>query len=76
MTTKLYPLYCQIQEMIRENERAPEMERLELQEFNLDVEEQKRLDVIMQQEVTRVMHAYRNDCNGSFCLFVLRSLRL
>ncbi|XP_053188578.1 cilia- and flagella-associated protein 43-like [Scomber japonicus] len=43
-----------IQEMIRENERAPEMERLELQEFNLDVEEQKRLDVIMQQEVTRV----------------------
>lgn len=61
-------LYCQIQEMIRENEKAPEMERLELQEFNLDVEEQKRLNVIMEQEVTRVIHAHKNECNGSFLL--------
>ncbi|KAM7408596.1 hypothetical protein PAMA_002353 [Pampus argenteus] len=43
-----------IQEMIRENEKAPENERLELQEFNLDVEEQKRLDAMVEQEVTRV----------------------
>ncbi|XP_042289784.1 cilia- and flagella-associated protein 43 isoform X1 [Thunnus maccoyii] len=43
-----------IQEMIRENEKAPEIERLELQEFNLDVEEQKRLDAMAEQEVSRV----------------------
>ncbi|KAM7385486.1 hypothetical protein PAMP_001568 [Pampus punctatissimus] len=43
-----------IQEMIRENEKVPENERLEIREFNLDVEEQKRLDAMVEQEVTRV----------------------
>ncbi|XP_010742471.3 cilia- and flagella-associated protein 43 isoform X1 [Larimichthys crocea] len=43
-----------IQEMINENETLPENERLELWEFNLDVEEQKRLDAMVQEEVTRV----------------------
>lgn len=69
MRTKLCPLYCQIQEMIRENEKAPEIERLELQEFNLDVEEQKRLDAMMEQEVTRVIHTHKNECNGYLILF-------
>ena len=69
MRTKLCPLYRQIQEMIRENEKAPEIERLELQDFNLDVEEQKRLDAMAEQEVTRVMHTHKNECNVSLILF-------
>ncbi|XP_049456039.1 cilia- and flagella-associated protein 43 isoform X1 [Epinephelus fuscoguttatus] len=40
-----------IQEMMRENENDPDAERLEQQEFNLNIEEQKRLE---EQEVTRV----------------------
>ncbi|XP_062319806.1 cilia- and flagella-associated protein 43 [Osmerus eperlanus] len=43
-----------IQGMMRENESLPDMERLEPQEFNLDVEEQKRLQAEGEQEVTRV----------------------
>ncbi|XP_018552334.1 LOW QUALITY PROTEIN: cilia- and flagella-associated protein 43 [Lates calcarifer] len=43
-----------IQEMMRENENLPDIERLEQQEFNLDVEEQKRLEAMVEQEVTRV----------------------
>uniref|UniRef100_UPI003AAA87D7 cilia- and flagella-associated protein 43 n=1 Tax=Centroberyx gerrardi TaxID=166262 RepID=UPI003AAA87D7 len=43
-----------IQEMMRENENLPDIERLEQQEFNLDVEEQRRLEAKGQQEVTRV----------------------
>ncbi|XP_054455755.1 cilia- and flagella-associated protein 43 [Anoplopoma fimbria] len=43
-----------IQEMMRENENLPDIERLEQQEFNLDVEEQRRLEAMMEQEVTRV----------------------
>ncbi|XP_028458704.1 cilia- and flagella-associated protein 43 isoform X2 [Perca flavescens] len=43
-----------IQEMMRENENLPDIERLEQQEFNLDVEEQRRLEDMVQQEVTRV----------------------
>ncbi|KAL0964460.1 hypothetical protein UPYG_G00324140 [Umbra pygmaea] len=45
-----------IQAMIRENETLPEMEKLEVQEFNLDVEEQKRLQAVGVQEVTRVQN--------------------
>ena len=41
---------------MRENESLPDMERLEPQEFNLDVEEQKRLQAEGEQEVTRVRH--------------------
>ncbi|XP_070772213.1 cilia- and flagella-associated protein 43 [Enoplosus armatus] len=43
-----------IQEMMRENENLPDIERLEQQEFNLDVEEQKRLEATVEQEVTLV----------------------
>ncbi|XP_031694958.1 cilia- and flagella-associated protein 43 [Anarrhichthys ocellatus] len=43
-----------IQEMMRENENLPDIERLEQQEFNLDVEEQRRLEATVEQEVTRV----------------------
>lgn len=46
--------------MMRENENLPDIERLEQQEFNLDVEEQKRLEAMVEQEVTRVMHTYTN----------------
>ncbi|XP_017552052.1 cilia- and flagella-associated protein 43 isoform X1 [Pygocentrus nattereri] len=43
-----------IQVMMRENESLPDMEKLEQQEFNLDVEEQKRLQAEGEQEVIRV----------------------
>ncbi|XP_034407920.1 cilia- and flagella-associated protein 43 [Cyclopterus lumpus] len=43
-----------IQEMMRENENLPDIDRLEQQEFNLNVEEQKRLEAMVEQEVTRV----------------------
>ncbi|XP_061767585.1 cilia- and flagella-associated protein 43 isoform X2 [Nerophis ophidion] len=43
-----------IQEMIRENERVPEMERLELKEFNVDDEKQRRHDAMMEEEVATV----------------------
>ncbi|KAM3606934.1 uncharacterized protein V6R79_025898 [Siganus canaliculatus] len=43
-----------IQEMMRENENLPDIERLEHQEFNLNVEEQKNLEAMVDQEVTRV----------------------
>lgn len=43
---------------MRENESLPDMERLEPQEFNLDVEEQKRLQAEGEQEVTRVRHTH------------------
>ncbi|XP_074532554.1 cilia- and flagella-associated protein 43 isoform X2 [Halichoeres trimaculatus] len=43
-----------IQEMIRDNETLPDIERLELHEFNLDVEEQRRLEAMVQQEVIKV----------------------
>lgn len=40
--------------MMLENESLPEMEKLEQQEFNLDVEEQQRLQAEADQEITRV----------------------
>ncbi|XP_059215696.1 cilia- and flagella-associated protein 43 isoform X2 [Centropristis striata] len=43
-----------VQEMMRENENVPDIERLEQQEFNLDVEEQRRLVAMVEQEVTQV----------------------
>ncbi|KFQ10494.1 WD repeat-containing protein 96, partial [Leptosomus discolor] len=44
----------QIQKMIRENEQVPDIEKLEQQEFNLDVEEQERAQAEAEQEVARV----------------------
>ncbi|XP_073337399.1 cilia- and flagella-associated protein 43 [Pagrus major] len=43
-----------IQEMMRENDNLPDIERLEQREFNLDVEEQRRLEAMVEQEVVRV----------------------
>ncbi|XP_063047759.1 cilia- and flagella-associated protein 43 isoform X2 [Engraulis encrasicolus] len=43
-----------IQVMMRENATLPDMERLEQQEFNLDVAEKKRLQAEGEQEVQRV----------------------
>lgn len=42
--------------MMRENEILPDIERLEQREFNLDVEEQGRLEAMVEQEVVRVNH--------------------
>jgi len=51
----------QIKAMMEENESLADMEKLEQQEFNLDVEEQQRLQLEGEQEVTRVnnMTVYR-----------------
>ncbi len=50
----------QIKAMMQENESLPDMEKLEHQEFNLDVEEQQRMQLEGKQEVTRVnMAIYR-----------------
>jgi len=51
----------QIKAMMEENESLADMEKLEQQEFNLDVEEQQRLQLEGEQEVTRVnnMNVYR-----------------
>lgn len=43
-----------IQDMMRENESIPESERLEEKEFNLDVDEQKRLEALVEEEALRV----------------------
>ncbi|KYO40613.1 cilia- and flagella-associated protein 43 isoform A [Alligator mississippiensis] len=43
-----------IQEMMHENEQVPEIEKLDQQEFNLDAEEQERLQLESEQEVARV----------------------
>ncbi|XP_061545392.1 cilia- and flagella-associated protein 43 isoform X1 [Phycodurus eques] len=43
-----------IQEMILENESVPEIERLELKEFNVDDDRQKMHDAMVEEEVSRV----------------------
>ncbi|XP_061824300.1 cilia- and flagella-associated protein 43 [Nerophis lumbriciformis] len=54
LTEKMEEIRHVIQEMIRENESVPEMERLELKEFNVDDEKQRRNDVMMEEEVATV----------------------
>lgn len=53
-----YSLYLflkkQIQKMMHENEQVPDIEKLEQQEFNLDIEEQERAQAEAEQEVARV----------------------
>lgn len=49
--------------MMQENESLPDMEKLEQQEFNLDVEEQKRLQAEGEQEVARVTSAFILQCS-------------
>lgn len=39
---------------MRENENLLDIERLTEEEFNLDVEEQRRLEAMVEQEVSRV----------------------
>ncbi|KAG7463025.1 hypothetical protein MATL_G00190910 [Megalops atlanticus] len=43
-----------IQAMMRENETLPDMEKLEPQEFNLDIDQQKRLQAEGDEEVNKV----------------------
>ncbi|XP_056208362.1 cilia- and flagella-associated protein 43 isoform X1 [Falco biarmicus] len=43
-----------IQKMMHENEQVPDIEKLEQQEFNLDLEEQERAQAEAEQEVARV----------------------
>ncbi|XP_009867672.1 PREDICTED: WD repeat-containing protein 96, partial [Apaloderma vittatum] len=43
-----------IQKMMHENEQVPDIEKLEHQEFNLDIEEQQRAQAEAEQEVARV----------------------
>lgn len=54
LRTNIKVLRDTIQTMMLENESLPEMEQLEQQEFNLDVEEQQRLQTEAEQEITRV----------------------
>ncbi|KFW70219.1 WD repeat-containing protein 96, partial [Pygoscelis adeliae] len=53
-----YSLYLflkkQIQKMMHENEQVPDIEKLEQEEFNLDIEEQERAQAEAEQEVARV----------------------
>ncbi|XP_029926952.1 cilia- and flagella-associated protein 43 [Myripristis murdjan] len=51
---KVKELRNTIQEMMRENENLPDAERLEQQQFNLNVEEQRRSEMKGEQEVTKV----------------------
>ncbi|XP_069467846.1 cilia- and flagella-associated protein 43 [Ambystoma mexicanum] len=43
-----------IQSMMRENESLPDIEKLDQQEFNMDLDEKERLQVESEMEVTRV----------------------
>ncbi|NXD09770.1 CFA43 protein, partial [Nothocercus nigrocapillus] len=43
-----------IQKMMHENEQMPDTEKLEQQEFNLDIEEQERVQAEAEQEVARL----------------------
>ncbi|KTG31662.1 hypothetical protein cypCar_00003623, partial [Cyprinus carpio] len=51
---KTSKFFVTIKAMMEENESLPDMEKLEHQEFNLDVEEQQRLQLEGKHEVTRV----------------------
>ncbi|NWI16625.1 CFA43 protein, partial [Crypturellus soui] len=47
-------LRSNIQKMMHENEQMPDIEKLEQQEFNLDIEEQERVQAEAEQEVARL----------------------
>lgn len=49
--------------MMHENEILLDIERLEEHELNVDVEGQKRLEAMVEQEVTRVMHTHKQKCS-------------
>lgn len=46
--------------MILENESVPEIERLELKEFNVDDERQRMHDTALDEDVSRVTRAVPN----------------
>ncbi|XP_074855314.1 cilia- and flagella-associated protein 43 [Carettochelys insculpta] len=54
LKTEIKKLRKTIQKMMYENEQAPDIERLDQQEFNLDIEEQERLQMESDQEVARI----------------------
>ncbi|XP_068601897.1 cilia- and flagella-associated protein 43-like [Brachionichthys hirsutus] len=61
-----------IREMMGENENNPEIERLELKEFNVDVGDQQRLDAMAMevQEITRVKNAINSEITEKYDLQV------
>ncbi|XP_024916858.1 cilia- and flagella-associated protein 43 isoform X2 [Cynoglossus semilaevis] len=61
MRQTVQELRAAIQEMMRENENLPAVERLSPQEFNLDVEEQRRVEATVQEEVNRVKEEIERD---------------
>lgn len=50
----IYIFLKQIQKMMHENEQVPDIEKLELWEFNLDLEEQERAQAEAEEDVVRV----------------------
>ncbi|XP_027753820.1 cilia- and flagella-associated protein 43 isoform X2 [Empidonax traillii] len=53
LQTGIKKLRKTIQKMMHENEQVPDIEKLEHQEFNLDMEEQEKLQAEAEQEVAR-----------------------
>lgn len=54
LKNQIKELRNKIQSMMRENESLPDTEKLDQQEFNMDLEEQERLQAESQREVARV----------------------
>ncbi|XP_053162414.1 cilia- and flagella-associated protein 43 isoform X2 [Hemicordylus capensis] len=54
LKNRIKELRKKIQEMMFENAKAPKIEKLDQQEFNLDIEEQERQQINSEKEVTRV----------------------
>ncbi|KAM8852552.1 cilia- and flagella-associated protein 43 isoform 6-T6 [Synchiropus picturatus] len=52
---RLQELRVAVQDMVSENENASQMERMDLQQFNLDVDGQRRLDAMVAEEVLQVI---------------------
>lgn len=55
--------------MMHENEDLAVIERLEQREFNLDVEEQGRLEAMVDKEVIEVMHAQKHNATNLYYRF-------
>lgn len=54
LRSRLKEIRDALQDMMRENETVPEIERLELKLFNLDVDLQNRMEVEIEEEVQKV----------------------
>ena len=55
--------------MLRKNETLPEIEQLNRHEFDLDIEEQMRLQAEADQEVERVMSLQVTQANCKLCRY-------